>query len=396
MPSIVPRIAETLGPTLAFLTDPELNAMLAEPDVANFALGNPQEMPLPELVSAIRDALEPRDKNWFAYKMNEPASQRAIADAIGPRLGVPFSPEDIFVTNGGFAAIASSLRAVAGPGDEVIFVSPPWFFYEALVLAAGAVPVRVTLEPPDFDLDADAIGAAITPQTAAVLINTPHNPTGRVYPPEQLRRLADVLNEASRRHGRTVHLLSDEAYHRILFDGRRFVSPASFYPATLVLYSYAKTLLAPGMRIGYIAMSPEMPDAARLRQTLILSQVISGFAFANADLQYALPRLEELAIDLGVLQRRRDHLIPALAEMGYQTSLPEGTFYTMVRSPIPADLEFARQLRRHGVLVLPGTIVEVPGWFRVSLTANEEMVERGIDGFRSALDAVAAGPRSSP
>jgi aspartate aminotransferase len=395
VPSIVPQIAGALGPTLAFLTDPELDAMLADPSVANFALGNPQEMPLPDLVSALRDVLEPLDKNWFAYKMNEPASQQAIADAIGPRLGIRFSAQDIFVTNGGFAAIASSLRAIAGPGDEVIFISPPWFFYEALVLAAGATPVRVTARPPDFDLDADAIGAAITPRTAAVLINTPHNPTGRVYPLEQLRRLADVLGAASRRHGRTIYLLSDEAYYRIVFDGRQFVSPASVYPATLVLYSYAKTLLAPGMRIGYVAMSPDMPDAARLRQTLILSQVITGYAFANADLQYALPRLEQLSIDLERLQRRRDNLIPALAEMGYQTSLPEGTFYTMVRSPIQSDLEFTSRLRRHGVLVLPGAVVEVPGWFRVSLTANDEMVGRGLDGFRRALEEVAAGRFSS-
>jgi aspartate aminotransferase len=314
---------------------------------------------------------------------------------MGPRLGIRFSPQDIFVTNGGFAAIASSLRAVAGPGDEVIFISPPWFFYEALVLAAGATPVRVTARPPDFDLDADAIAAAITPRTAAVLVNTPQNPTGRVYPPEQLRRLADVLSAASRRHGTTIYLLSDEAYYRIVFEGRRFVSPASFYPATLVLYSYAKTLLAPGMRIGYVAMSPEMPDAARLRQTLMLSQVITGFAFANADLQYALPRLEQLSIDLGQVERRRARLIPALREMGYQTSLPEGTFYTMVRSPIPDDLEFTSRLRRHRVLVLPGTVVEVPGWFRISLTANDEMVERGLDGFRRALDEVAAGRSSS-
>ncbi|HEY4865049.1 MAG TPA: aminotransferase class I/II-fold pyridoxal phosphate-dependent enzyme [Candidatus Dormibacteraeota bacterium] len=395
MPSVVPKIAEVLGPTLSFLTDPELNAMLDDPAVANFALGNPQEMALPELVSAFREVLEPQDKNWFAYKMNEPASQRTIANAISPRLGVRFAAEDIFVTNGGFAAIASSLRALAGPGDEVIFISPPWFFYEALILAAGATPVRVVASPPAFDLDAGAIAAAVTPRTAAVLMNTPQNPTGRVYPPEQLRELAAVLSEASRRHGRTVHLLSDEAYYRIVFDGRPFVSPAAFYPATLVLYSYAKTLLAPGMRVGYIAMSPDMPDAGRLRQTLTLAQVITGFAFANADLQYALPRLEQLSIDLDALQRRRDRLIPALREMGYETSLPEGTFYSMVRSPIPDDLDFASRLRRHGVLVLPGTVAEVPGWFRISLTANDEMVERGIKGFRRALDEVAAGRLSS-
>lgn len=390
MPSIVPRIAEALGPTFAFLMDPQLEAMLDDPDVANFALGNPQEIPLPELVTAIRDALEPQDKNWFAYKMNEPASQRTIANAISPRLGIPFAPQDICVTNGGFAAIASSLQAVAGPGDEVIFISPPWFFYESLILTVGASAVRVTLSPPTFDLDADAIAAAITPRTVAVLLNTPHNPTGRVYPAEQLQQLAHVLGEASRRHGRTIYLLSDEAYYRIVFDGRPFASPASFYPATLVLYSYAKTLLAPGLRIGYIAIPPGMPDSAQLRQALTLSQVMTGFAFANADLQYALPRLEQLSVDLDALQRRRDHLIPALSAMGYRSSPPEGTFYVMVESPIPDDRQFASLLRGLGVLVLPGTVVEVPGWFRISLTANDQMVERGIPGFKRALDEISA------
>ena len=389
MPSIIPRIAAALGPTLDFLVDPELEQMSSDPEVANFAVGNPQDMPLPELVSAIRDALEPKHKNWFAYKMNEPASQRAIAAAISRRLDIDFPARLICVTNGGFGAIAASLRAVAGPGDEVMFISPPWFFYEALILAAGAEAVRVKMRPPSFELDVDAIAATLTERTAAVLINTPHNPTGRIYTPDELERLATVLKRWSDRRGRPVYLLSDEPYHRIVFDGMHFVSPAAFYPATLVLYSYGKTLLAPGMRIGYIAMRRDMPAAEGLYQTLVLSQAMTGYAFANADLQYALPRLEELSIDIAALQARRDRLVPKLRAMGYEACVPEGTFYMMVRSPIPDDVEFCRVLRRNKVLVLPGSVVEVPGWFRVSLTANDFMVERGIIGFQQALSDVA-------
>lgn len=390
MPSVIPAIAATLERTFGFLLDPEVEAMMRDPEVANFALGNPQEMPLPELVSAVRDALEPQDKDWFAYKLNEPGSQAIIAASVGPRLGIDLKPEDVFVTNGGFGAIASSLRTVAGPGDEVIFISPPWFVYEALIIAVGAVPVRVRLAPPVFDLDAEAVSAAITPRTAAVIVNTPHNPTGRVYPLAQVQRLASVLTDASRRFGRTIYLLSDEPYHRIVFDGRRFDSPAAHYPATMVLYSYAKTLLSPGMRIGYIALAPGMPDAPALRYSLMMAQIVTGWAFANADLQHALPRLERLSIDIDALQRRRDRLIPALREMGYDASLPEGTFYSMVRSPLADDFEFARTLQRHRVLVLPGTVVGVPGWFRISLTANDAMVESGIPGFQRALAEVAA------
>jgi aspartate aminotransferase len=142
--------------------------------------------------------------------------------------------------------------------------------------------------------------------------------------------------------------------------------------------------------MGYIALAPGMPGAAQLRDTLFLSQVVTGWAFANADLQYALPRIEQLSIDLDALQRRRDRLIPALQAMGYQATPPEGTFYAMVKSPLEDDLEFTRMLRQHGVLVLPGSVVEVPGWFRISLTANDEMVDRGIPGFERALAEVGA------
>ncbi|MEP7105548.1 MAG: aminotransferase class I/II-fold pyridoxal phosphate-dependent enzyme [Chloroflexota bacterium] len=390
MPSLVPAIAAALRPTLEFLADPAFNAAMADPAVANFAIGNPQELPMPELVNALRDVLEPQDKDWFAYKMNEPASQRTIAAAVGERLHLDFAPEDIFVTNGGFAAIAAALRAVAGPGDDVIYLSPPWFFYEGLIMAVGARPVAVRLPPPEFDLDVEAIAGAITDRTVAVLVNTPHNPTGRVYPPAQLQRLAAALTAASERFGRPVLLLSDEPYHRIVFDGLTFTSPAAFYPATLVLYSYGKTLLAPGMRIGFMAMAPGMPDVDRLRSTLFLAQAMTGYAFANADLQYALPRLEELSVDVGRLQARRDRLIPALSAMGYEALMPEGTFYCMVKSPVADDLEFSRVLRGLGVLVLPGTVVDLPGWFRVSLTASDEMVERGLDGFQRAIAQVTA------
>ena len=390
MPSVLPRIAKALESTLGFLTDPEFESLLDDPEINNFALGNPQELPLPELVGALQQALKPKDKNWFAYKMNEEASRRTIAESIGARLGVPFAAEDVFVTNGGFGALAATLRAIAGPGDEVIFISPPWFFYEPLIIAVGAEPVRVRLQPPSFDLDSAAIAAAITQRTAAVLVNTPHNPTGRVYPPDQLEELARVLTEASDRHGRPVYLLSDEPYHRIVYDGRRFTTPAALYAATFVLYSYGKTLLSPGMRMGYIALAPGMPGVKQLRGLVVLGQITTGWAFANADLQYALPQIEELSIDVDALQRRRDRIIPALKEMGYETDLPEGTFYAMVRSPLDDDLEFARILRRHRTLVLPGSVVELPGWFRISLTANDGMVEPGLDSFRQALAEVAA------
>jgi aspartate aminotransferase len=389
-PRQIDRLAASITPFNRFFQGP-IWARGGEPGVANFAVGNPQEMAMPAYVQALATALPPLDKDWFAYKVSEPRSQAAVARSLSARTGFTWDPADVAMTNGGFAALAVTFRATLDPGDEVVFLSPPWFFYEILILAAGGDPVRVALQPPSYDLDLTAIAAAIGPRTRAVLINSPHNPTGRVYPPEALRALADLLEQAGARYGRTMYLVSDEAYNRIVFDARQFHSPAEFYPATLVTYSYGKTLLAPGMRIGYVAMPPAMPDRERLRAALFTAQIATGFAFPNALLQHAIDDLERLSVDVGVLERRRDRVVGALREMGYPTTNPEGTFYVMAQAPIEDDMAFGELLADHGVLVLPGTVVEAPGWFRISLTASDDMVESGLHGFRAARAAALDG-----
>ena len=375
---------ESVAPFMSFFSGPfeELNR---QPDVANFAVGNPQEMPLPAYVAALRDATEPQDKDWFAYKLSEAASQRTVAATLTARTGMEWDPDDVAMTNGGFAAIAVALRTLVEPGDEVVFLSPPWFFYEMLILAAGGEPVRVRLEPPAFDLDLERIADAIGPRTRAIMLNSPHNPSGRVYPAADLRALAGALTDASARIGHPIWIISDEPYNRILFDDRHFDSPSQLYPHTVITYSYGKTLLAPGQRIGYLTVPPTLPERGQLRDEIVMQQFATGYAFPNALLQHALADLERLSIDVGALERRRDRLVPALRDLGYEASMPEGTFYTMARSPIADDVAFTDLLARHRVLVLPGSIVEVPGWFRISLTASDEMVEDGIPRFAAAL-----------
>jgi aspartate aminotransferase len=388
-PPTAERMRQSVAPFLSFFGG-HFAQLNGDPDVANFAVGNPQEMPLTSYVEALQKHVTPLDKDWFAYKLSEPASQRTVAETLRTRTGLDWDPADVAMTNGGFAAIAVALRTLVRPGDEVVFLSPPWFFYELLILVAGGEPVRVRLEPPAFDLDVDRIAAAITPRTRMVLVNSPHNPTGRIFPRESLSALASALTEASERIGHPIWILSDEPYNRIAFDGAEVASPAELYPHTVVTYSYGKQLLAPGMRIGYLAIPPTCPERRELRDEIFIAQFANGYAFPNALLQHALADLERLSIDIGALQARRDRLVPALREMGYEASMPEGTFYTMARSPIDDDVAFAEVLARHRVLVLPGTVVEVPGWFRVSLTASDAMVESGIPRFAAARDEVAS------
>lgn len=385
----VDLLRASIAPFLRFFEGP-YSRLQGDPDVANFAVGNPHELAMPAYVRALGDVLEPRNKDWYGYKMSEPKPRLAAARSLSSLTGLDWDARDVQLTNGGFAAIAVALRTLLEPDDEAVFLSPPWFFYEQLILAAGGLPVRVRLDMPACRLDLAAIDAALSSRTRVVLLNSPHNPSGHVVPAADLRALADLLTSASARLGHAIYLLSDEPYRRILFDGNEFHSPAEFYPYTVITYSYGKQLLAPGMRIGYLTWPPTMPERERLRDDAFVQQLATGYAFPNADLQHALPELEQLAIDLPVMQRRRDRLVAALDQQGYQPTTPEGTFYVMARSPWADDEAFAELLNRQRVLVLPGTIVEVPGWFRISLTASDEMVDRGIPRFAAAMDEARA------
>jgi aspartate aminotransferase len=363
-----------------------------EPGIYDFTFGNPHEMPPAAYVDALREALEPQNNDWFAYKLSEPAAQEAAAASLSRHLDLPVPPEDILLTTGGFAAISIAMKTVADPGDEVIFSLPPWFMYETLAVEAGLTPVKVSIDLETFDLDLTAIAAAITPRTRIVIVNTPNNPTGRIYSPETLRQLAALLEEASARNGRRIYVVSDEPYNRIVYDGARFHSPLKYYPYTLLAYSYGKTHLSPGQRIGYIALPPGMPLAEReqLRGAVTSLTIAIGWAFPNALLQHALPRLEHYTIDLAHLQRKRDRLVDALTGMGYDVSRPEGTFYLWVRSPLADDVAFTEALAERDIFVMAGYLFETPGFFRISLTANDEMIERSLPGFVAAIAGVTA------
>jgi aspartate aminotransferase len=367
----------------SFVLDSRYAERRLESGMCDFTFGNPHEMPLEGVVSAIRERAIPHDKNWFAYKTSEQDPQAFVAERLSRELDLTFEPGDIALTTGAFAAIMVAFRLVVDAGDEVIYSEPAWFCYEPMLLAGNAVPRKVNLQPPTFDLDLAAVEAAIGPKTRLVIVNTPHNPTGRIYSRASLEVLADLLERASSRIGHRIFLLSDEPYRQLRFDGRGFTSPAALYPWTLISYSFGKVLLAPGQRLGYLALSPLMPTADRhaLRSVMFSAQMALGWCFPNAVMQYAVPDLDKLSIDRVALTRRRDWFMAALSSAGYSVLVPEGTFYLWSKW---TDNDPHRQwnaLADRDVFVLPGSIMNAPSYFRISLTASDEMVERALPAF---------------
>lgn len=360
-----------------------------QPDICDFTFGNPHEMPLPGLIEAIRRHAVPHNKDWFAYKASEPEPRAFLAERLTQELSLPFEPDDIALTNGAFAAITVAFRLLLDAGEEAIFSTPAWFCYEPMLLAADAVPKKVRLQGEQFDLDLSAIEAAISPQTRLVIVNTPHNPTGRIYSRDQLVALADLVNRASERIGRRIFILSDEPYRRIRFGGNNFVSPTAVYPWTLISYSYGKVLLAPGQRLGYLALSPLMPSADKkaLQSSLFAAQMALGWCFPNAVMQYALPDLEGLSIDIHALSAKRDRMIETLEQTGYEVLRPEGTFYLFCKYPSGNGDQYWNALADRDVFVMPSRVMGVPDYFRISLTASQAMVERSIPVFAEVAQA---------
>jgi aspartate aminotransferase len=379
------QVLGDIGPFVDFFLNSKWAKKRGQPGISDFVVGNPHEAPVPGYASTLQKWTEPQSNDWFAYQMSEPYATEVVAPALRAKLGIPFEPEHITMTTGAMAGLAVTIRCVVNPGDEVIFVTPPWFFYDAIITASGAVPVRVPVKPNDFDLDLDAIRQAISPRTRAIIVNSPNNPTGRIYPPETLRGLADLLSKASAENGRTIYLISDEAYSHILAPGAEFHSPLEFYPASFLIYTYGKTLLTPGQRLGYIAVSPDMQDVEQISFALVATMVTSSYGFPNAVLQRGLADLEKLSIDIDHLNAKRDRMMNGLRVMGYDVTEPEGTFYLLVKSPIEDDLAFADRLAEDDVFILPGSMFEMPGYFRISLTATMEMIERALPVFAAAI-----------
>jgi len=344
------EIQELVYRTERFFTESEWARRQDDPTICDFVTGHAHEWPLTEMTDALAIGAKPMNVHWFAYKTNDSTACEAVAAALRHSDGLTYRASDIFLTNGATAGLTVALMAFVDPGESVVCLGPAWFFYEALIASAGARPVVVPMR--DDRLDFGAIERALTSETGAFILNTPHNPSGRVFTHRELEDLATLLEEASRRRGRPIPLIADEAYRRIIFDGRAHISPAGLYPSSIVVYTYGKTLLAPGERLGYLAVHPDMPDGARVRAGLYAAQILCGWAFPSAVLQHALPTLERVSIDVARVQARRDRLVAELGAQGYDLRRPEGGLFMLVRSPIDDDRAFARILAERDIFVL--------------------------------------------
>jgi len=347
-------------------------------NVFDFTLGNPDVEPPPEVVETLRRVVSGNRPGSHGYMPNAgyPEVREVIAAKLRRETGLDFSAEDVFMTVGSAGACNVILKSILDPGDEVIVLTPRFSEYPFYVTnhAGRMVPVETDA---NFLPDPERIAAALTPRTRAIILNTPNNPTGRIYGERVLRDIDAVLARA----GHPITVISDEPYKALVYDGRRQPEVASLIAPTAICNSWSKSQGISGERIGYLALSPKLPDLPDLRRACTFTNRILGFINAPAIWQWVMAEAADATVDVAGYQRKRDALCDALEKIGYEVTRPEGTFYVFLKTPIPDDIAFVRMLTNEGVLAVPGAGFGRSGYMRLSLTIPLDQIERSIAGF---------------
>ena len=351
-------------------------------NVFDFSLGNPNLDP-PEAVKARLCELVAADipgKHMYMPNAGYPETRAAVAAEVSESRGVELAADQVVMTCGAGGALNVILKTIMDPGDEVIMPAPFFVEYRFYADNAGGVP-RIVPAREDFSLDLDAIQQAVTEKTKAVLINSPNNPTGKVFDEASIRGLAALLTEKGKELRREIFLISDEPYSEIVYDGVNLPSVMKAYPHSFIASSYSKSLSLPGERIGYIAVNPAMAGLEEVMGGLTLCNRILGFVNAPSLMQRVIAGLKGVRVDVEAYRRKRDLLCDGLASVGYRVVKPDGAFYLFPRTPIADDVLFADALRKRRILTVPGSGFYGPGHIRIAYCVDDATILGAIEGF---------------
>jgi aspartate aminotransferase len=350
--------------------------------VFDFSLGNPDLEPPPAVLEALRRVVDGNRPGSHGYMPNPgyPEVREAVANKLQRETGLGFTAEDVFMTVGSAGACNVILKSILDPGNEVIVLVPYFAEYQFYIANHGGRMVPVETDA-SFLPDAEQIAQAITPRTRALILNTPNNPTGRVYPEGVLQELQTML----KRTGQPITVISDEPYKSCVYDGRRQPEVASCIANTAICNSWSKSLGLAGERIGYLALSPRLEDREDLRRACAFSNRTLGFVNAPAIWQRVMLESMDETIDPSPYEHRRNVLCDALESIGYEVQRPEGAFFVFLKTPIPDDIAFTKLLAAEGVLAVPGTGFGRSGCIRLSLTIPMEKIVGSIGAFQRAF-----------
>lgn len=358
-------------------------------NVFDYSLGNPS-VPVPQAVTDTMIRLlrekNPMELHGYSPSLGIPSVKEKIAAYLDKKFGVPYKAEDIFPTSGAAGAIAHAIRAVTVPGDEVLTFAPYFPEYNPYVNGTGAVLKVVPADTDTFQINFEAFEEMLTEKTAAVLINTPNNPSGVVYSTPTIKKLAELLKKKSEEYGHTIYLISDEPYRDIVFAGVDAPFVSAYYENTLMCYSFSKSLSFPGERIGYVAVNPACPDAAKIVQMCGQISRETGHNCPASLIQLTVAEHLEDTSDMSVYEKNKEILYRELKALGFTCVEPGGTFYIFPKALEEDAKVFIEKAKRYNLILVPGDSFGCPGYFRMAYCIDTEKVERSLDALKEFVE----------
>lgn len=358
---------------------------IGEDNVYDFSLGNPS-IPCPdEVTDALKKLITSEDPTGLHGYTSAPGDsevRRKIAEHLTRVYGTNISKDDLYMTVGAAAALTATLNALVTPGEEVIVLAPYFPEYKVFIEACGGVIIEVKCQEKTFEPQASDIAKAINEKTAAIIVNSPNNPTGAVFTEECIASIAEVLNDAKKRYQKDIYLIADEPYRELVYDSNTVPFIPSYYEDTIVCYSYSKSLSIPGERIGYCMVSPTAKMHDEIYAAICGAGRSLGYVCAPSLLQKMIPMCLGKFSDIEIYDRNRKLLFTKLTEYGYELVNPQGAFYLFVKSPVSDAKIFSEAAKKHEILIVPSDSFGYPGYVRISYCVKTEIIEKALPSFR--------------
>lgn len=360
-----------------------LKQQYGEDNVFDLTLGNPVVEPPRAFKEELKKWADAPVPGMHRYMPNVgyPETRAAVAQALSEESGLPLSADHVLMTVGAAGGLNVVLKALLEPGDEVIVWAPYFVEYLFYIDNHGGIS-RIAETDDSFLPTLSAVEEALSPRTRAVIINSPNNPTGVVYPGELLAEMGKLLAKKEAEFGSRLYLISDEPYRKLIYDGLTYPCIFHYYPRSIVVSSHSKDLAIPGERIGYVVTGPQLEEGEQVMGGLIFCNRTLGFVNAPALMQHVVTSLQKATVDVADYQRKRDYLHKALTGMGYSVVMPQGAFYMFPKSPVPDEMDFLVELRKHNILAVPGRGFGRSGHIRISYCVEDKTIEGSLPGFR--------------
>lgn len=367
----------------------ELKKQFGEKNIFDLSLGNPLLEPPEKFKKKLIELSNSDEKGLHRYMPNQGflSTREKVANSLAKESNFPITAEELIITTGAAGGLNAILKSILNPNDEIIVFSPFFVEYLFYIKNHNGIPVIAKTDG-NFLPDLSDLSERITKNTKGIIINSPNNPTGVLYPRKIIEKIGEILSSKEKELDTEIYLISDEPYRKIIFDNKKYPFVFPHHDRSIVVTSHSKDLGLAGERIGYIALSPKDKDKKVLYDALVFSLRTLGHVNATAIMQKSIEDIQEESVDINVYKQKRDFIYNELIKIGYECVKPDGAFYLFPKSPIEDDSRFVNILQNSKVLTVPGRGFGLEGYFRISYSVDDWVLEGSIEGFKKAFESI--------